>query len=356
MAFLFTKLPAEITILLFGGLGLCVGRLIVGYADRFRREILSVDVAASLPPHHGNRLLRALPVIGSLLRDGSPHRLSRQHALLVELATGTFFAMYVAAMLLLDCQRVEMVTPSETWRYGRVFYHLILISLLIAATTTDLVDYLIPDEISLVGVIVAVIGAGISGDLQMVHLWFDWNQAGMIVDGQIQYGAYIPQWIQNHHHWHGLAWSVTGLVVGAGIIWLMRLVSSLLLGREAVGFGDVTLMAMVGSFIGWQPVCFVVLLAPLCGIVAGLAVKLLSGRTFIAFGPYLCVSTFLVLCSWQWLWKPVRDIFGHVPSLAMLAAVSLGGLTLLLILLRLYRAIPVESRRKDGTSPPEELS
>ena len=64
----------------------------------------------------------------------------------------------------------------------------------------------------------------------------------------------------------------------------------------------------------------------------------------------------LVLCSWQWLWKPVRDIFGHVPSLAMLAAVSLGGLTLLLILLRLYRAIPVESRRKDGTSPPEELS
>jgi leader peptidase (prepilin peptidase)/N-methyltransferase len=100
----------------------------------------------------------------------------------------------------------------------------------------------------------------------------------------------------------------------------------------------------------------VVLLAPLCGIVAGFAVKLFSGRTFIAFGPYLCLSTFLVLCSWRWLWEPARDIFGHIPSLAMLAAVSLGGLILLLILLRLYRAIPIESRRKEGTSRPEELS
>ena len=356
MDFLFTKLPTEITILLFGGLGLCVGRLIVAYADRFRRELLLVDAATGLPPNNGNRLSNALPVIGSLGRHGSPHRLSRRHALLVELATGAIFALYVAAVLLLDCQRVEMVTPGDTWRYGRVFYQLILISLLIAATTTDLIDYLIPDEIPILGVVVAVIGAGISGDLQMVHLWFDWNQADTLVDEQLQQGAYIPEWIRLHHHWHGLAWSVTGLVVGAGIIWLMRGVSSLLLGQEAVGFGDVTLMAMVGSFIGWQPVCFVVLLAPLCGIVGGFAVKLFSGRTFIAFGPYLCLSTFLVLCSWRWLWEPARDIFGHVPSLAMLAAVSLGGLILLLILLRLYRAIPIETRRKEGTSPPEELS
>jgi leader peptidase (prepilin peptidase)/N-methyltransferase len=348
MAFLFTKLPAEITILLFGGLGLCVGRLIVAYADRFCRELL----AEPLTPHNGNRLLSALPVIGSLRRHAAPHRLSRRHVLLLEFGTALLFALYVAAVLL-NGQQVEMVTPSETWRYGRVFYHLVLISLLIAATTTDLIDYLIPDEIPLVGVVVAVIGAGISGDLQMVHLWFDWNQDGLLVDRQIQHGAHIPAWIKAHHHWHGLAWSVTGLVVGAGIIWLMRGVSSLLLGREAVGFGDVTLMAMVGSFIGWQPVCFVVLLAPLCGVVAGLAVKLFSGRTFIAFGPYLCLSTFLVLCSWRWLWEPARDIFGHVPSLALLAAVSVGGLILLLILLRLYRAIPIESRRKDGTSPPD---
>ena len=353
MAFLFTKIPTEITILLFGGLGLCVGRLIVAYADRFRRELFQIDGGSPLPSADGHRLLSALPVFGSLRRGDSPHRLLRRHALLLEIGTALLFALYVAAVWLLGWQRVEMVEPDKVWWYGRVFYHLILISLLIAATTTDLIDYLIPDEIPIFGVIVAIIGAGISGDLQMVHLWFDWNQADMLIDGQLQRGAYIPEWIRLHHHWHGLAWSVTGMVVGAGIIWLMRGVSSLLLGQEAVGFGDVTLMAMVGSFIGWQPVCFVVLLAPLCGIAGGFAVKLFSGRTFIAFGPYLCLSTFLVLCSWRWLWEPARDIFGHVPSLALLAAVSLGGLLLLLILLRLYRAVPIESRRKEGTSPPE---
>ena len=102
---------------------------------------------------------------------------------------------------------------------------------------------------------------------------------------------------------------------------------------------------MIGSFIGWQPVCFVFLLAPLCGVVCGLAVKLLTGRTFIAFGPYLALATVAVLFSWRWLWEPAREIFGHPFSLMLLAGISLGGLILLLGLLRLYRAIPVDRRR-----------
>jgi leader peptidase (prepilin peptidase)/N-methyltransferase len=268
--------------------------------------------------------------------------------LLVEVGTGVLFALYLAAMLLWQCQQVEMVTPSKTWWYGRMLYHLMLISLLMAATTTDLIDYLIPDEIPIVGVLVGVLGAFLSGDLQMVHLWFDWNLADTMVDGELQQGAYIPEWIRQHQHWHGLAWSLAGLIVGAGSIWLLRGISSLLLGRESIGLGDVTLMAMVGSFVGWQPVCFVVMLAPLCGVVFGLLVKLVSGRTFVAFGPYLCLSTFVVLCSWRWLWEPTREIFGHPPSLALLAGVAVGGLILLLVLLRFYQAIPVESHRRSG--------
>jgi len=39
-------------------------------------------------------------------------------------------------------------------------------------------------------------------------------------------------------------------VTGAGITWLARVISQWVLRVEALGFGDVTLMAMVGSFLG----------------------------------------------------------------------------------------------------------
>ena len=61
-----------------------------------------------------------------------------------------------------------------------------------------------------------------------------------------------------HRHLHGLASSLAGIAVGAGSTLLVRVVSSRILGHPALGLGDVTLMAMVGSYIGWQPVILIV--------------------------------------------------------------------------------------------------
>ncbi len=66
---------------------------------------------------------------------------------------------------------------------------------------------------------------------------------------------------------------MTGLIAGGGLTWILRLVSSVLLGQEALGFGDVTLMAMIGSFVGWQPI-----LATLAIIVASLFFYWFYGR------------------------------------------------------------------------------
>jgi leader peptidase (prepilin peptidase)/N-methyltransferase len=98
---------------------------------------------------------------------------------------------------------------------------------------------------------------------------------------------------------------------------------------------------MIGSFLGWQPVVFVFLLAPMCGLAIGLFVRLFTSRTFVPYGPYLSAATVVVLFSWKWLWLPTRELFGHWPSLATLAGVALAALVILLTLLRLYRAIPV---------------
>ena len=56
-------------------------------------------------------------------------------------------------------------------------------------------------------------------------------------------------WIKESHHLHGLAWSLAGLAAGAGITWLVREISSRVLGQEALGAGDVTLMAMIGAIV-----------------------------------------------------------------------------------------------------------
>src|SRR5690606_27443358 len=47
-------------------------------------------------------------------------------------------------------------------------------------------------------------------------------------------------------HWFGFITGLVGAIVGAGVTWLIRALLSWAFGREAMGFGDVILMAMIG--------------------------------------------------------------------------------------------------------------
>ena len=71
-------------------------------------------------------------------------------------------------------------------------------------------------------------------------------------------------------HWDGLLTALVGMAAGGGLVWLVRIIGTAALGREAMGFGDVTLMAMIGAFLGWQACLLVFFLAPLAGLVLGL--------------------------------------------------------------------------------------
>ncbi|MBI3862364.1 MAG: prepilin peptidase [Planctomycetia bacterium] len=259
----------------------------------------------------------------------------------IVVSLGGLYALLVVAVIHGHCQWITE-GGSIDWGHWRLLYHYALIAFLAAATTVDFDQYIVPDHITMPGIIVGVAGATLFGNLQLMQVWVDWNQA------KFPEGPYIPLWIKEHHHLHGLAFSVAGLVAGAGITWLTRAISQWVLGVEALGFGDVTLMAMVGSFLGWQPVIFVFLLAPVCGIATAVTSRLVWGRRALPYGPYLSFATVLVLLTWVWLWTPTRDIFGHWPTLLGLAAGMIAGMALLLGLLRVYRAIPVETRRPAG--------
>jgi len=274
--------------------------------------------------------------------EGMRH-LSRYGRGAVVLSTGALFTILVLAVMRGQdgCQWVTE-GGSINWGHWRLLYHYALVALLIVATTVDFDQYLIPDQITVPGVIVGLAVATCVGNMQLMQIWVDWNHVDPIE------GPYIPEWIKLHPHWHGLAYSLAGLVTGAGITWLARLISQWVLGMEALGFGDVTLMAMIGSFLGWQPVIFVFLLAPVCGIVVAVTLRLLHGRILIPYGPFLSAATILVLLTWRRLWNPTREVFGHWPTLLGLGIGIIVGMAVLLGLLRLYRSIPVERRTADG--------
>lgn len=272
----------------------------------------------------------------------------------LESTTVVLLAGFVLTMVLGECQRIPYVEPDPLWRYGRIVFHSLLLCLLVAATWTDLRHTEIPDEITVPGMLLGIGLATLSGDLQLIHLWMDWNPVAEPLHGG---NAVIPEWIREHHHWHGLAWSLAGLACGGGLTWLVRSVSGLVLGREALGLGDVTLMAMIGSFVGWQAVLFIFLLAPFCGLIVGLVARAITNRPYVPYGPFLATAAVLVLFGWRWIWlfptgdQPgrwaVRNLFGDGISLAILGGTALGALCLLLGLVRLYSRIPVTSRERD---------
>lgn len=340
----FTGLPVLETAAAFGVGGLFAGQALFRWMIRLTDWREPSDTAGDAAPSP----LCLIPIVGALLSPKSRYRGVRilGWGTLVELVSAGLFAAFVFVRLEYDCQSIPEVQPDEFWRFARILYHLVLIAFLIAATGTDFREYVIPDRITAPGTIFAVLLAAVSGDLQMLHVWVDWYHEVPGVRG-----PYIPEWVGLHPHWHGLAWSLAGAATGAGATWLVRFTASLILGEEAMGFGDVTLMAMIGGFVGWQATLVVLALSPFCGVALALAVRLFSGKVFVPFGPFLALGALCVLFGWRWIWLfelplgvgetfSVRKLFGDWPSLLIVKGLAFGALVVLLGLLRFYRGGP----------------
>ena len=249
--------------------------------------------------------------------------------------TAMLFGLFHWTSLDQRCLETAEVQPSGIGRSLRLAYHLTLFAFLIVATAIDFDCYMIPDLITFPGMALGLLGAGLIGEAQICHLWVDWTLAVP----QLR-GPFIPDWYDPHRNLHGMAWSFSGLVTGAGLTWLARQISSHVLGQEAMGTGDITLMAMIGSFLGWQAVTLVFLLAPLTGLIVGVVIRTLSGKTYLPYGPWLSMAAVIVLFTWGYLWEQTRIIFSDWLSVLVLASIGGGGFVLLLGLLRLYKSIP----------------
>ena len=118
--------------------------------------------------------------------------------------------------------------------------------------------------------------------------------------------------------WGGLGACLIGALVGAGLVIGMNLIGTRVFRRklqalgeeEAVGFGDVKLMAMVGALVGAIKAVLVVLfLGPLVGSLVGLILKYRFGKDLIPYGPFLALGTLVALVGGDWIIDWYRGLF-----------------------------------------------
>ena len=148
----------------------------------------------------------------------------------------------------------------------------------------------------------------------------------------------LAAWMQGTGHWESLLSSIVGMCFGGGLIWGVRIVGKQALRVEAMGFGDVTLMAMIGEFLGWQAAFLIFFLAPFTALLIAAAQRILAGQRHIAFGPYLCLATLIVVLGWNAVWTDwARAMFSlgwFIPILLVCCLVLMGGLLWLCALVR----------------------
>lgn len=89
--------------------------------------------------------------------------------------------------------------------------------------------------------------------------------------------------------------SLIGIILGGISIYAIGVLGKWAFKKEAMGGGDVKLMAMIGAFIGWKLALLVFFLAPFFGAAVGIIIKLKEKKDIIPYGPYLSIATIIAI-------------------------------------------------------------
>jgi leader peptidase (prepilin peptidase)/N-methyltransferase len=129
----------------------------------------------------------------------------------------------------------------------------LFLTLLLGIAMTDAREYIIPDEFSIGGLI---LGLGLS----------------------------LAQGLE------GLKLSVIGAVVGFAVLWLVAWLGKHAFKKEAMGGGDIKMMAMVGAFVGWKGVFLTIFLGSVVGTVVFGPLALIGKKKDVPFGIFLAMG------------------------------------------------------------------
>jgi leader peptidase (prepilin peptidase)/N-methyltransferase len=94
----------------------------------------------------------------------------------------------------------------------------------------------------------------------------------------------------------GIVASLIGAALGAGILLAVRWIWRKLRGVDAMGLGDVKMLAMIGAFLGWRQIWVVLFVASLTGATVGVLLTMRQGRsmqTRLPFGTFLAIAAYI---------------------------------------------------------------
>lgn len=126
-------------------------------------------------------------------------------------------------------------------------------TILLGIAMTDAREYIIPDEFSLGGLVIGLLFSVAGG-------------------------------------WGGVVSALIGAAVGFGTLALVGFLGTLAFKEEAMGGGDIKMMAMVGAFLGWQGVLLTIFLGALVGSIIFVPLSLVGERKLVPFGVFLSVG------------------------------------------------------------------
>ncbi len=104
-------------------------------------------------------------------------------------------------------------------------------------------------------------------------------------------------------HWQS---SLLGILAGGGALYAVAQLYYLWRKVDGMGGGDIKLLAMIGAFLGWQALPFVILASSLSGTFIGLLAMLKQkkgGQTRIPFGPFLSLAALSYLFFQEQIWE-----------------------------------------------------
>ena len=173
---------------------------------------------------------------------------------------------------------------------AKVVYDVVFLSLLVVITFIDADLTIVPPSVTNFGIIF-----GLAVGMLWPHVRPDPNDVATA--------------------WEGLWVGLRGLILGGGMIWVIRVVGGFVFRQEAMGSGDIHILAMIGVFLGWQATILTIPLAAFIGLVPAITKyirywtkrlarqKVIQSDRELPFGPYLSMAALILLFSWPWSWN-----------------------------------------------------
>ncbi|MCA8923336.1 MAG: prepilin peptidase [Planctomycetes bacterium] len=334
--------------------GACVGSFLNVAIFRLPRRCLSVSKPArSFCPTCVRQLTwqENLPLLSFLAQRGRCRGCAQPISWRYPLVEAVTLALFVALAL----RHLGPVALDDPQAWAAYAIHCGVACALVVCAATDLDLRLVPDAITIPGLLAAPLllglapgalgsplpdlaewGRALHDALESSFTW--WGLEGWLRPfgalAQLEGSPWSP-------HLAGVVGSLLGAALGAGLLTAVNLAFGLF-GVTSMGSGDVKLLAFLGGYLGWQSTLGTLALAVLLGASAGVVYFVLSGRgsltpeawaalspaqqtlagspsarglrarlatgaAYLPFAPFLCVGAALLLFPppgslARWLW------------------------------------------------------